>query len=53
MKNTTAKMTMMKRIAGLILFPDEEVGDGEEEEEEYGERIGGLVIAPLLRRIRE
>jgi len=52
MKNTTAKMTMMKRIAGLILFPDEEVGDGEEEEE-YGERIGGLVIAPLLRRIRE
>ena len=28
MKNSTAKITMMKRIAGLILFPDEELGDG-------------------------
>lgn len=58
MKNTTARITMMKITAGLILFPDEEAdcfwqlelsgNEGEEEEGEQGEKIGGLVIAPLL-----
>lgn len=49
MKNKTAKITMMKRTAGLILAPEDgdgdEGGDGDEDE---GEKRGGYSKTPSL-----
>lgn len=54
MKITTAKTTMMKITAGLILLPDEEARGGDNsflQSEEGGERILGSMIASLLWQI--
>lgn len=50
MKNNTAKIMIMKRTAGLILAPEDVVGDGGTDDDDDGdddEELASLWKAPI------